>query len=373
MRARILHVLPNFGPGGAERMAMHLLLHLDRSRYEVAAVSLYGRQGTDIEAKLERAKVPVWYLGKRLGFDLRMYGRLGKVLKEFNPDVIHTHLSVLRHLFLWVGMQRPQIWVHTVHNVAEREVDWVGKWVHRLAFRLGVVPVAIAEEVAHSIVRVYNIKNVPVIPNGIPLADYALSEEVRQRWRTQEGYEEADLLFVSVARLSPQKDPFSLISAFARAASHTPSLHLLLVGEGPLRSDLEAWVREMGLGERVRFLGMRTDVPAILTAADVFVLSSLWEGNPLSVMEAMAAGKPVIASAVGGVPELVEDGVSGILVPPHKPEVLGRAMMRLAEDPALRQKMGKAAQERALERFGVDRMAREYERLYRILLGRRGV
>jgi len=349
-------------------MAMHLLLHLDRSRYEVAAVSLYGRQGTDIEAKLERAKVPVWYLGKRPGFDPRMYGRLGSVLREFRPDAIHTHRYVLRYLLPWVAMRRPRIWVHTVHNVAEREVDWVGKWVHRLAFRLGVVPVAIAQEVAHSIVRVYSLKNAPLIPNGIPLADYALSDEVRRRWRTQEGYEETDMLFVSVARLSPQKDPFSLISAFAGAASHTPALHLLLVGEGPLRSDLEAWVREMGLGERVRFLGMRTDVPAILTAADVFVLSSLWEGNPLSVMEAMAAGKPVIASAVGGVPELVEDGVSGILVPPHKPEVLGRAMMRLARDPALRQRMGEAAQKRALEHFGVDRMAREYAHLYESLL-----
>lgn len=230
MRARILHVLPNFGLGGAERMAMHLLLHLDRSRYEVAAVSLYGRQGTDIEAKLEWAKVPVWYLGKRPGFDPRMYGRLGSVLREFKPDAVHTHRYVLRYLLPWIGMRRPRIWVHTVHNVAEREVDWVGKWVHSLAFRLGVVPVAIAEEVARSIVRVYNVKSVPLIPNGIPLADYALNDEVRRRWRTQEGYEETDLLFVSVARLSPQKDPFSLISAFARAASHIPSLHLLLVG-----------------------------------------------------------------------------------------------------------------------------------------------
>jgi len=368
MRVRVLHVLPNFGLGGAERMAMHLLLHLDRSRYEVAAVSLYDPQGTDIEAQLEQAGVKVWFLRKRLGFDPRMYGRLGRVLREFKPDVIHTHRYVLRYLLPWVAMRRPRIWVHTVHNVAEREVDWVGGWVHRLAFRLGVVPVAIAEEVARSIKRVYNGKSVPFIRNGIPLAEYALGEEVRRRWRAQEGYGEADLLFVSVARLSSQKDPFSLISAFAGAAWHTPALNLLLVGEGPLRSDIEALVRKMALEERVRFLGRRTDVPAILAAADVFVLSSLWEGNPLSVMEAMAAGKPVIATAVGGVPELVEDGVSGILVPPHEPEVLERAIMRLARDPALRQRMGKAAQKRALERFGVDRMAREYAHLYESLL-----
>jgi glycosyltransferase involved in cell wall biosynthesis len=113
------------------------------------------------------------------------------------------------------------------------------------------------------------------------------------------------------------------------------------------------------------------DVPAILAAADVFVLSSLWEGNPLSIMEAMAAGKPVIATAVGGVPELVEDGVSGILVPPRTPDALAEAMILLAREAVLRRKMGEVARQRALERFGVDRMAREYERLYLKLLQRR--
>jgi len=370
-KLRVLHILPNFGSGGAERMAMHLLLHLDRSRYEVAAVSLFDRQGTDIEAKLEQVGVRVWYLGKHLGFDPRMYGRLGRVLRKFKPDVVHTHRYVLRYLLPWIVGHRARIWVHTVHSVAEKEVDRLGKWVHRIAFRLGVVPVAIAEEVAQSMKRVYGLKSVPLIPNGIPLSQYALNEEARRAWRAQEGYGEADLLFVSIARLSSQKDPFSLIQAFAMSASHASGLRLLLVGDGPLRSELETKVRKMGLEGQVRFLGVRTDVPAILAAADVFVLSSLWEGNPLSVMEAMATGKPVIATAVGGVPELVEDGVSGILVPPQKPEALAEAMIRLAQHPALRQKMGEAARQRALERFGVDRMAREYERLYLRLLERR--
>jgi len=345
-------------------MAMHLLLHLDRSRYEVAAVSLFDRQGTDIEIKLDLAGVPVWYLGKRLGFDARMYGRIGKVLRAFRPDVVHTHLSVLRYLFPWIGVRWARAWVHTVHNVADKEVDRVGKWVHRLVFRLGVVPVAIAEEVAKSMESVYRIRGVPLIPNGIPLTEYALGEDSRKMWRAREGYEEANLIFVAIARLSAQKDPLGLIRAFAAAASRVYGLHLLLVGDGPLRAELQDYVRKMGLEKQVRFLGVRTDVLEILTAADAFVLSSLWEGNPLSVMEAMAAGKPVIASGVGGVPELVEDGMSGILVPAQKPEALAEAIIRLAQDPALRKKMGAAARQRALECFGVDRMAREYERLY---------
>ncbi|HDN80641.1 MAG TPA: glycosyltransferase, partial [Chloroflexi bacterium] len=321
-KLRVLHVIPNFGPGGAERIAMQLLLHLDRSRYEVAAVSLYDRQGTDIEATLDQAGVQVWYLGKHLGFDPKMFWRLGGVLREFRPDVVHTHLYVLRYLLPWIAMPRAWVWVHTVHNVAEKEVDWIGKWVHRLAFRLGVVPVAVAEEVAQSLKRVYKLASVPLIPNGIPVARYALGEEARRAWRAQEGYKEADIIFVSIARLSPQKDPLSLIRAFAAAAPHAHGLHLLLVGDGPLRPELEAQVKALGLKQRVCFLGVRTDIPEILAAADVFVLSSRWEGNPLSVMEAMAAGKPVVATVVGGVPELVEDGVSGILVPPQGTEAL---------------------------------------------------
>jgi glycosyltransferase involved in cell wall biosynthesis len=371
MRVRVLHVLPNFGLGGAERMAMHLLLHLDRSRYEVAAVSLYDPQGTDIEAQLEQAGVKVWFLGKRLGFDPRMYGRLGRVIGEFKPDVVHTHLYVIRYLLPWILGHGTRVWVHTVHTVAEKEVDRVGQWVHRLAFRMGVVPVAIAEEVAQSIKRVYGLTSVPLIPNGIPLSLYTLNEEASRAWRSQEGYREDELLFVSVARLSPQKDPLGLLRAFAIAASHVSGLRLLLVGDGPLRSEVEDQVRRMGLDEQVRFLGVRMDVPAILATADVFVLSSHWEGNPLSIMEAMAAGKPVIATAVGGVPELVENGVSGILVPPRTPDALAEAMILLAREAVLRRKMGEVARQRALERFGVDRMAREYERLYLKLLKRR--
>ena len=372
-KLRVLHILPNFGPGGAERMAMHLMLHLDRSRHEVAAVSLYDRQGTDIEVALDQAGIRVWYLGKHLGFDHRMFWRLGKVLREFRPDVVHTHRYVLRYLLPWIVVRLGRVWVHTVHTIAEKEVDLIGRWIHSIAFRLGVVPVAIAEEVKHSLKKVYGLRSVPLIPNGISLTDFALDKSIRKIWRMKEGFRDDHLLYVYVARLSPPKDPFCLLRAFAIAVSQNDNLRLLFAGNGPLRSDVEERVKALGLNNYVRFLGVRTDIPEILAAADVFVLSSRWEGNPLSVMEAMAAGKPVVATAVGGVPELVEEGVSGILVPPQNPEALAEAMIRLAQNSALRRKMGEAARRRAEERFGVERMAREYERLYTKLLECRDV
>lgn len=375
---RILHVLPNFGPGGAERMATHLLLHLDRDHFQAAAVSLFDRQGTDLEAMLEQAGVPVWYLGKHRGFDPRMFGRLQAVLREFRPDLVHTHLYVLRYLLPSVLFRRARAWVHTVHNLAEKEVDLVGKVVHWLAFRLGVVPVTIAREVAQSLERMYGLRNLPLIPNGIPIANYALGEEARRAWREKAGFRDDEVLLVSVARLSPQKDPFTLIQAFSLVISRqkespsgkSPKLRLLLVGDGPLRPELEERIRALGLEGRVHLLGIRTDVPEILAGADVFVLSSRWEGNPLSVMEAMAAGKAIIATAVGGVPELVQDEVSGILVPPGDEEGLAWAITRLVEDMGLRLRLGQEASNRAREQFDVRIMVRQYEALYNRILAK---
>lgn len=369
MRTRILHVLPNFGTGGAERMAVHLMLRLLHDGFRVAAVSLYDRQGTDLETLLDREGIPVWYLGKRPGFDPRMYPRLAGVLRVFRPGVVHTHLYVLRYLLPLVFLRRCQVWLHTVHNLAEKEVDEVGKWVHRIAFRLGVVPVAIAREVAKSIERVYALKDVALIPNGIPVAQYALETQIGKAWRAKEGFGEGELLLVSVARLSPQKGHEVLIRAFSLAASSFPHMRLLLVGEGPLRAELEKLVRALGIEDRVRFLGLRTDIPQILVASDVFVLASWWEGNPLSVMEAMAAGKPVLATAVGGVPELVLDGVSGFLVPPGDVEGMAQAMLMLAQNAHLRSRMAWEASEQARARFDVSVMVRQYEALYDRLLG----
>ena len=177
-----------------------------------------------------------------------------------------------------------------------------------------------------------------------------------------------DILFVCVAWLRPQKNPVLLLEAFRRGPASDPRAHLLLVGTGSLRSELERQIGASGLQERVHLLGTRADVPEILNAADVFVLSSDYEGNPLSVMEAMAAGKPVICTAVGGVPELVEDRGCGLLVPPRDPKALSEAMSHMLENPNARKSMGEKSARRAVERFDLRTMTEAYEDLYRSLI-----
>lgn len=372
---RVLHILPNIGPGGAERMAVHLMRALDRGRFEVRALSLYDPVGSDLEELLALSEVPVWNLGKRPGLDPRMFVRIDHALRRFRPHVAHTHLAALRYAWLPMLYRDVPAMVHTVHNLAEYEVDRPGLLLHRLAFRRGVVPVAIGQEVAASISQVYGIQGFPSIHYGIPVEVYGNARIAREQWRRQEGFAPEDTLFVCVARLKAQKNHALLLRSFAQGAASYPGARLLLVGGSKQETEQEARLRKqaetLGLGDKVRFMGLRTDIPEVLAAADVFVLSSDWEGNPLAIMEAMAAGKPVISTAVGGVPELVGDDSCGLLVPRGDSGALARAIDYLAAKPKVRQAMGAAAAARAAERFGVETMTKTYEELYETILVRR--
>lgn len=368
MKIKVLQILPNFAIGGAERMAVHLMQNLDRTRFEVAAVSLFDRVGSELEFMLGESGITVWYLNKRLGFDPRMYFRLDEVFRRFCPQVVHTHLYVLPYVLPLLFLRRVSGKVHTVHSLAEREVNAAGKAVHSIAFRVGVTPVAIALKVAHSMLRVYGIDNVSLIPNGIPIRNYCTFGMTRTEWRKREGIADEEIVFVSVGRLTGVKNQKLLLKAFDRVKENNQKVRLLIVGTGELRQELEHQAEVMGLGQRVRFLGMRTDISDILGASDVFVLSSNREGNPLALMEAMAAGKPVVATAVGGVPELVVDGSTGILVPAEDAAALAEALSNLLHNAAKRMEMGLEGAKRAEEQFCAKAMAKRYEELYERML-----
>lgn len=367
-RVRVLHILPNLYPGGGERMAVQLMGNLDRTRFDVTALSLFEPVASDLKELLARDGVPVWNLGKRPGFDPRMFTRIARALRRFRPGVAHTHLNALRYALLPMLYHDVPAMVHTVHNLAEREVDRPSIWLHRLAFRRGVVPVAIGQEVAASISRVYGIREFPSIKHGIPVEVYGSPRIARGVWRNREGFAPEDTIFACVAQFRPQKNHGLLLEAFARGAVAHPRAHLLLVGQGEQETRLRKQVEALGLRRRVHFMGLRTDVPELLAAADVFVLSSDWEGSPISVMEAMSAGKPVISTAVGGVPELIENGSSGLLVPRADSEALARAINRLAANPNLRKTMGTVAARCARDRYSLQTMTEAYEELYEAML-----
>src|SRR5712664_230892 len=305
-------------------------------------VSLGGRSECDLDRMLEDAGVEVRYLGKPLGFDCRMYPRLHRVLRDCRPDVVHTHIQVLRYaLPSMLRLKRVSL-VHTVHNLAEREIEPRARWIHRYAFNHGVVPVAVAQQVAVSLKRVYGITGCRIVPNGIPTDSYAHPETARGKWREREGFRDTDVLFVCVARFSPQKNHALLLKAFAHGPASDPNAHLVLVGDGALREQLQELPKNLGLVGQIHFLGLRTDIPDVLGAMDVFALSSDWEGNPLSVMEAMASGLPILSTAVGGVPDLCASGREGLIVRPGDVQGLSDAMAWLLRNREARQSLGMA-------------------------------
>jgi len=370
-RLRVLQVVPDFSLGGAERLVVHLVRHLDPERFRVVAASLYPRAGTDLDDLLAEGGHEARYLGKRPGFDPAVLVRVDRLVRELRPHVVHTHTIALRYVLPVALVRRVPARLHTIHSMPAQEAGrW--RWLRRFAFARGFVPVAIAAEVRSEVRRIYGIPDCPCIFNGIPVEHYAAPTVAREAWRRREGFRASDLLFVTVARLDPRKNQALAIRAFAAARDGLGPAHLLLAGEGraEVRAGLEALAARLGIGDRVRLLGRRTDVPDLLGAADAFVLPSEFEGNPLTVMEAMAAGLPVVATAVGGVPELVQDGASGLLVPPGDEAALGSALRALATDPDRRAAMGRTGQRHARERFRVETMAEAYGRLYESLVAR---
>ncbi|MCU1241705.1 MAG: hypothetical protein JWO71_2431 [Candidatus Acidoferrum typicum] len=367
-KVKVVHIVPMLSPGGAERVAVHIVRGLNRQRYEPIVISFTERLGCDLDSLLDEAGIEVRYLGKHPGFDYRIYPRLHHVLKYYRPDIVHTHLHVLRYALPFLLFLKRTSVLHTVHNLAKREIEPRARWIQRYALNRGVVPVAVAQEVAVSVERLYGIQRCGVIPNGIPTSLYASPQTSRKKWRARAGFGEEDFLFVCVARFAPQKNHALLLKAFAQGPASDPKAHLVLVGEGILQEGLEEQAKNLGLANRVHFLGLRSDIPDVLGATDVFVLSSDWEGNPLSVMEAMASGLPIVSTDAGGVPTLFESGKEGFIVARGDAQALGNSMASLLRHRETRESLGRAAARRAKQNFDVSTMVQAYEELYEKLV-----
>ncbi len=367
----LFQVITSLVPAGAERVVLNLLLYHDRTRYQPICICLGKELGSHYEQLVRKHDIPLYFLDKGAKADYGVYKKLDRLFREYKPHVVHTHLLGLNYAYPLMIKHRTPVRVHTVHSLAEKELGVrVGWMVRMLAFRYRVgrvVPIAIAEEVRKSIEQVYGYRNAPLIPNGIPTDEYTPHPERRANWRKEQGVEPDALVITHVGRFVALKNHALLVNAFRHLKAETP-LYLVLVGGGELKEAVRQQVQSLGLTERVRMLGIRADVPDILNASDIFVLCSRYEGNPMSVQEAMASGLPVVGTRVGGIPELVEDGVSGLIVPSDDEPALVRALQTLIDQPDLRKQMGERALQRARAHFDIRNTVREYEALYEQIL-----
>ncbi|MGO0123314.1 glycosyltransferase family 4 protein [Desulfothermobacter acidiphilus] len=379
-RFRVLHVIRP-AAGGMRRHLLELLRYTDYSLFLPAVAGPPGELLDEV-ASLGIPTYPLPLRGNlRPGHDLLAVLALRALLRRERFPLLHLHgfKAGLLGGMACCCLRPAPAQVLTVHNSlfwgeGWRQRRWlfrIESWLARRCFRIVAVSQALREE----LVRAFGLspERIEVIPNGIDLTPYSLGALPPAIWS------ELDLpagvpLVGTVARLVPQKGLFYLLEALALTPPEIRPM-LLVVGDGPLRQELEEKARVLGLGERVRLVGYQPpeEIPSILRSLDIFVLPSLSEGMPLAVLEAMAAGKPVIATRVGGIPEAVLEGETGYLVPPGDSQALALALEKLLRSPDKARSMGAAGRRRAEELFSSRRMAQAVMGVYREALAHRGL
>jgi glycosyltransferase involved in cell wall biosynthesis len=355
--------------GGAERSMFMLLESLDRDRWRPA---LLLEDADDVEPLRQRAaelEVPVRSVGPLpLGLEgARRVPRLVRTLRGARPDVFHAHMSSPLAdkwgLAAAVAAGVPAV-LGTVQVISDHVPEPAALLQLRLLARGVDRYLAVSSAIAEQLVRDYRWpgEKIEVVYNAVDLdrVDRVPSSGLRDELAPP-----GSALVITVARLSDQKGHPALLEA----AAEIPGAVFALVGDGPEREHLQALAAELGVGDRVRFLGRREDVPELLAVADVFALPSLYEGSSLAVMEAMAARRAIVSSRIGGTDELIDDGRTGLLVPPGDSAALATALRRLLDDLGLRDSLAAAAREEVERRFTRTRMAHRVEAAYAEVLG----
>lgn len=351
---RVVIVVPSLVVGGAENMVAQLVSNINKEDFNVRLIVMSDNIGTNIDLIVKKAGVDVVYLGKKLGFSLKALQDISKKLTDFQPDIIHTHLSSWVYVFFWSLIHHIKI-VHTIHSMPIRECTGIArKLIRALYKRRRIVPVAISEIIMEQTAVQYNLPvyYIETIYNPVNVGKFSIAS----RRKVRDG-----ITFVNVARFSELKNQSFLVEAFSRVLKELPTAHLVLVGDGELRAQVETKVMELHLEEFISFTGLIPNVVDILMQSDIFVLPSRFEGLPLSILEAMAAGLPVIATSVGGVPDIVKG--NGILIDEGDIKGLTKAMLKLAEDERLRRAMSKVAINE-VKKYDISEVTLQYERLY---------
>jgi glycosyltransferase involved in cell wall biosynthesis len=364
---RLLLAVDSLEVGGAERHVVDLALALRRKGYGVeVACSVAG----ELAEPLQVAGVPVWPLTSRLvkrRVSPAYASGIGNLLKERRFDLLHAHIyaSAVAAAIATRGTGLPL--VITEHTEASWQTWWtrrVSRWAHRRARHT----IAVSTPIQRRLIEKDGVPSyrVSLIPNAvIPASD----DPPDLTGTLPDGWLEGPLVGV-VARLQPEKGVADLLKAAVHVSKISPQVRFLVVGDGPLREELLALAKRIGVEKRVRFLGHRTDAWALVGLMEVLVVPSVTEGSPLIVLEAMATGVPVVASAVGGIPDQIRHDKEGLLVPPGDTGALGEALLNLLRDPALARRLGEAGRRRATSEFAHPTMVRRIEDVYRDALGR---
>lgn len=359
---RVFQLIKGLGRGGAEQLLLAAARRPGDTRY---AVGFFVPRKDALVGSLRDSGVEVLCFGASGGGGMVLrVPRITRFLRRWKADVLHCHLPLAGVVGRFAGRLAGVPVVYTEHNLMERYHPWTRR-ANLLTWRLQERVVAVSQVVADSI-RAHAGDRVPVevVENGIDVQGFEPHFEDRQRVRQHLGIPLDAPLVGQVAVFRRQKRLDLWLETAAGIAERRPDARFLLVGDGPLRGEVGRRVVNLGLADRVVLPGLQEDPRPYYAAMDVFLLSSDYEGLPLSVLEAMATGLPVVTTAVGGLPGVVNEGSTGFLVPPGRPELLAERTLTLLDDPAAGARMGEAGRRRVAERFSLDRMVRRLEGIY---------
>lgn len=365
----LMHVVHTLMVGGMERLVVDLVDGLSADRYDRYVCCLDQRG--PLADELERHGVTVYCLNKGPGVRWGLPWRIRRLIRDLGVTVVHTHnLSGLLYGGLAAELARVKSIVHTEHGW---EIDhYRSSTVQRLERLLSLLPdrvVAVSQPLFDELRYVHGIplNRLLLIGNGVRIERSRTTPP--PDLRTRLGIAERDRVIGIIARLVPVKDHHTMFRAMAVVVRAVPEARLLVVGDGPLRAELEAEAARLGIASHVTFLGLRHDIPELLSLLDVFVLSSQSEGMSITILEAMAAKRPVVATDVGGTSWLVHHEKTGLLVPSQSPHRLADAVLRLLNDRAVAAQLGEAGYRLVRERFQVAHVIQQYDAVYRELSG----
>lgn len=376
-RVRILQVITAFSDDAPAQSATVLAKYLDRSRFDVRAVSLRRLTGAPSMTVAELARAGIPHESMQMGgfLDLTAVARLVRLMRRWRPDVVHSHAF---RADVWCGLAGhiagvPLI-VNTIRNhdsqLFKMEYSFVvgrlatvASW---MALRLADAVVAVSGGVADylAVERRVPTEKIHVIRNGFDFERLVGHADGRAAVRAEFGWRDEDTVVGALAMLKARKGLSYLIQAAHQVVSASARVHFFIAGQGPDRTALEAEIARLGLQDRVHLLGQRGDALSLLEAADIFVLPSLFEGLPRSLLEAMALAKPVVVTDIGGSREVVRHRETGLIVDPRDASGLAGAIGRLIDSLALRQEYGEAGRRSVQERFDARRTAEAHEAVY---------
>lgn len=351
---KILQVVPDLNLAGAQTMCENLVMELSKNKENtIEIISLYNNK-TPITERLENNEIVIHYLSKRKGFDYSLIKKIRRIIKDFKPDIIHTHRYVLEYVMPSLIYQKKPRIIHTIHNMAVNEVPFFLQKLQYIWFkRKKVIPVAISEQVKESIMKRYSLINsmVPMVYNGIDLSK-CIKKKGSNKIKN----------ILHVGRFSLQKNHEELIDIFNDCLKEDNELRLILVGDGELQENIKNKVNKLNIKDKVIFKGEVGTPYKIMQSADVFVLTSKWEGMPMTLIEAMGTGLPCIAYPVGGIPDMIKNNINGFL--PKNPNEFKNAILDLNKKSKNELDVIRKKNIIDSEKYSSKKMCEEYYKLY---------